>query len=46
MQRYHVKDGKLATEEVNPVSLRLVVNDDKVDQVTNALDSLNLALKS
>ena len=46
MQRYHVKEGKLTTEDVNPVSLRLVVNDDKVDQIMNALDGLNLALKS
>jgi len=46
MQRYHVKEGKLTSEENNPVSLRLVVNDDKLDAIMNIFDGLNLALKS
>lgn len=46
MQRYHVTDGKLESEEANPVSLYIVVNDDKVDELMNNLDGLNLSLKS
>jgi len=47
MQRYFFNDGdKLVSEETNPVSLRLVMGDDKVDEVMNALDAQNLALKS
>lgn len=47
MQRYFYNDGdKLVSEETNPVSLRLVVVDDKVDEVLNILDAQNLHLKS
>merc|ERR1711939_839663 len=42
MQRYFYNDGdKLVSEETNPVSLRLVVVDDKVDEVLNILDQQN-----
>jgi len=47
MQRYFFgEDDKLVSEEKNPVSLRLVMADDKVDEVMNALDAQNAALKS
>lgn len=47
MQRYFYNDGdKLVSEETNPVSLRLVVVDDKVDEVLNILDAQSLHLKS
>jgi len=47
MQRYFFNDGdKLVSEETNPVSLRLVVVDDKVDEVLNILDAQALHLKS
>merc|ERR1711981_1384600 len=47
MQRYfYGEDDKLVSEEKNPVSLRLVMADDKVDEVMNALDAQNQALKS
>lgn len=47
MQRYFYNDGdKLVSEETNPVSLRLVVVDDKVDEVLNILDQQNQNLKS
>jgi hypothetical protein len=47
MQRYYFNEGdKLVSEETNPVSLRLVLSDDKVDEVMTALDAQNQALKS
>merc|ERR1711981_1206474 len=47
MQRYFFNGAeKLVSEDKNPVSLRLVMADDKVDEVMNALDAQNQALKS
>ena len=46
MQRYFPKDDKVVSEETNPISLRLVCTDDKVDEVMQALDALNMNLKS
>lgn len=47
MQRYYNNEGgKIVSEETNPVSLRLVASDSKVDEVMNALDAQNLQLKS
>jgi hypothetical protein len=46
MQRYFPKDDKVVSEETNPISLRIVCTDDKVDQVMVALDALNMNLKS
>jgi hypothetical protein len=46
MQRYFPKDDKVVSEETNPISLRIVCTDDKVDEVMSALDALNMQLKS
>jgi hypothetical protein len=46
MQRYYYNEDKVVSEETNPISLRLVTPDDKVDEVMQALDAQNLALKS
>lgn len=47
MQRYFYNDGdKLVSEETNPISLRLIVEDDKVDEVMTALDGQQMSLKS
>jgi len=46
MQRYYPKDDKVVSEETNPISLRIVCTDDKIDQVMQALDALNMTLKS
>lgn len=46
MQRYYYNEDKIVSEETNPISLRLVMPDDKVDEVMQALDAQNLTLKS
>merc|ERR1711981_1383733 len=47
MQRYYFNEGdKVVSEETNPVSLRIVAVDDKVDEVMTILDAQNLPLKS
>lgn len=47
MQRYYYNEGdKLVSEEVNPITLRIVCLDDKIDEVMGALDNQNLHLKS
>jgi len=48
MQRYYFNEGdKLVAEnERNPVSLRLIMSDDKMEDVMTALDAQNQALKS
>lgn len=47
MQRYFFNEGdKVVSEETNPVSLRIVAVDDKVDEVMTILDAQNLPLKS
>jgi len=47
MQRYFFNEGdKVVSEETNPVSLRIVAVDDKVDEVMTLLDAQNMHLKS
>lgn len=46
MQRYYPKDDKVVSEETNPISLRIVCTDDRIDQIMQALDALNMPLKS
>jgi len=47
MQRYYYGEGdKLVSEEVNPITLRIICIDDKIDEVMQLLDAQNLHLKS
>merc|ERR1719331_1207267 len=47
MQKYHYgADDKLVVGEEENISLKLVVNDDKIDEVMQALDAQNLTAKS
>jgi hypothetical protein len=47
MQRYYMNENeKLVSEEVPAISLRLVVQDDKVDDAMVALDGQQMSLKS
>lgn len=47
MQRYFYNESdKLVTEEVNPITMRVVVLDDKIDEALTELDNANLTFKS
>jgi len=47
VQRYYLNEAeKLVSEETQPVSLRLVVPDDKVDEALSILEAQNLDVKA